>query len=619
MRKILSSLLLLFSFAGYAQIIDDSTELVYGPETTKFIYESQILNNQVEYLTVDTSLYLFERQSFIDRNERKYQNLGNFGTALFPVFHTPQQSIGRTSGFNAYAPYATPRLTALKFYDTKSPFIDLFTYLGGGNKNFVRVDFSRNVREGWNVGFNLHKITTDKLLANNGEGDRQTVNTNFDIYTHYLNTKVPYQAVVYLSRLSHNVFELGGTRYGSDSTLTELFRFDNALLRLSEAQNTRTETQWHWYHDFSIADQLQVYHTFHYQGEENTYQDFTDGSSGEYDTYADAYGVFLLDSDSTYERSTFSSTTNEAGIKGDLESIFYRAYIKLRSVDFSYALFDPVEKVTETYIGGYTRFNWKDKFRVIAETEVLQGGEYQFKGNLSSDLVNLTYESKKFNVPFIYNNYFGNHHFWRNNFTPIFSNQLSGNLNLKYKFISLIPKINFTTYNDFVYFDEFQNPQQASSGMAISSIGGAVNIALKSRNKDEGFYFENEVIATDVSGGAANAVRIPELFYNGRYYWRGLLFGDQIPIEFGLDTHARSSYFANAYSPELQQFYLQNELEQVGYFKADLFFNMRLDKFYLGVKWAHLDQPADSGYFVTPFYPGQPRAIDLIIRWTFFD
>ena len=122
-----------------------------------------------------------------------------------------------------------------------------------------------------------------------------------------------------------------------------------------------------------------------------------------------------------------------------------------------------------------------------------------------------------------------------------------------------------------------------------------------------------------MSGGSSDAIRIPELFYNGRYFWSGLLFDDKVPFQIGADTHARSSYFANSYNPVTQQFYLQNEFEIFSYFKADLFITMRLDKFYAGIKWGHFDQAPDGGYFATPWYPGQPKNFDLIIRWTFFD
>jgi hypothetical protein len=621
-RKLILFFLIPLSFNSIAQILDDSTELVYGPTTTKFVYESDILNNEADssqYITIDTMFYLFDRQSFIDKNDRKYQNLGNFGTALTPVFFEPQKMIGNTSGFNAFSTYSRKGRNSIKYYDTKSPFIDLFTYIGGGNKNIVNVDFSRNVREGWNFGFDLHKITTDKLFGRNSIGDRQTINTAIDFYTHYKHQNVPYQAVFYYTKLSHKVAETGGVRFGQDSTLSELFQLNNALLRLEDAQNKRNESQLHLYQDYRIAEQFQIYHSIDFYNEENIYQDFTDGGSSEYDTYSDAYnGVFLIDPDSTYERSRFNSMTNEAGIKGDLSNIFYRAYAKLRTLDFDYALLDPSGKVTETYLGGYARFNWREKFKVIGEAEVMQSGEYQFSGSLNSDLINFRYESKLHRVPFIYSNYFGNHYEWNNNFSSVFVNKLDANIKLGFKSFTFIPKIGITTYNDYVYFDENQHPVQASSGIAITSIGGEINAAFIN-SKGEGFYIENEVLATNVSGGSSDAIRIPEIFYNGRYYWKGLLFNDKIPVQVGVDTHARSSYFANQYNAVTQQFYIQNEFEITDYFKADLFLTMRIDKFYVGVKWLHFDQPPDGGYFVTPYYPGQPKNFDLMVRWTFFD
>ena len=191
-------------------------------------------------------------------------------------------------------------------------------------------------------------------------------------------------------------------------------------------------------------------------------------------------------------------------------------------------------------------------------------------------------------------------------------------MKLRYKFLELIPTISIATYNDFLYFDEDQRAAQATDGIVISSIGGEINTSF-ANPKGESFHIENEIIATNVSGGSSGLVRIPDLFYNGRYFWRGLLFEDKIPVQIGIDAHARTSYFANQYNPVTQQFYVQNEFEISAYFKADLFLSMRVDKFYVGVKWGYFNQQPDDGYFVTPYYPGQPRNFDLTIRWTFFD
>lgn len=617
-RRIVFLIAVLISVHLSAQIVDDSTKLVYGPTTTKSITEVDILNNQESYLPIDTSIYLFERQSFVDQSERKFQNLGSFGTALFPIFYPLPNLIGRTSGYTAYTRFGFDP-SEVTYYDTKSPFLDLFVYLGGKNRNIVDVGFSRNVSKDWNIGFKYRSITTDKQLARDGQGDRQVVGASFVGYSHYKHPTIPYQVLLNYSVLKHDVVELGGGRYPTaDSLESDLFLFDNALLRLENAQTRVRERQLHLYQDFQIAEQFQLYHRLDYKTEQNTYQDFSDGASSGYNTYTDFYPNFFIDEDSTYQRASFNAFENEAGIKGDLSNIFYRGYLKIRKLDFRYNYLDPGAEKIEQYIGGYARFRWKDKFAVVGEGEYLLGEGFTLEGSLSSNLLNVSYKTSRSNVPFIYDNYFGNHHEWANSFNPIFSNDLTGSLDLKYKGIELIPTLRISSFQNFVYFDAERQARQASGTSILTSAGGRVNIRLRN-DKGEGWHFENELIATTISGGDADVFRVPPLFYNGRLFWRGNWFEDKVPFEVGLDAHAQSSYFGHAYAPELQQFYLQNEFEMPGYYKADVFINMRLDKFFMSLKWTHFNQPRNGGYFASPYFPGQQRTIDLIVRWMFFD
>ena len=608
-----------FCFSLLGQIVDDSTKQIYGPKTTKYITENLVLNNSGDYQTIDTSIYLMERQSLVDRSSRELQNLGVIGTAVFPVFHTPQTTIGRSSGFNAYKRYAY-QPNEIKYYDSKSPFFDLFGMIGGGNRNIIGVDFSRNVNPNWNVGFNYKRFTVDKQLAPNGQGDRQVESAAFAAYTHYKNQKVPYQIMFQYTQLNHNAVELGGVRYITDNELrSELFQFENALLRLDEAVTNVRENRLHLYQDYQLVDAFQLYHVLDRRSEQNTFEDFAGGSSGTYNPYSlTTYPNFFVDEDSTYQRSNFSSFSNEAGIKGEVSSVFYRTYLKLRWVDFRYNYLDPEFQKLEQYLGGYARFKWRDKFSVEGNAEYLRGGEYTFKGSISSNLINVSYNSSRSAVPYVYNRYFGNHHDWSNAFDPVFANQLKGNVRLNLKFLELVPEVDLTSYQNYLYFDDQRQAQQIGGTFLISKLGGQANIRLLNK-KGEGWHLENTVYFTEVAGDGASLVRIPELFYNGRLFWRGNWFRDLVPFEVGVDTHARSAYFANNFAPETQQFYLQNEYEIEGYYKADLFINMRLDSFFLSLKWTHIDQPTDGGYFASPFYPGQPRSLDLIVKWRFFD
>ncbi|MEM6734941.1 MAG: putative porin [Bacteroidota bacterium] len=606
------------NFSLFCQIVDDSTKQVYGPKTTKYLTEEVVLNNLGDYQVVDTSLYLMERQSLVDKSNRELQDLGVIGTALFPVFHTPSKTYGRTSGYNSYYRFAT-QPNEVKYYDTKSPFFDLFAMLGGGNRNIVDVAFSRNVNPNWNVGFDYKRLTVDKQLAVNGEGDRQVQSSSFVGSTHYKNQKIPYQIMFHYSQLNHNTVELGGVRYLTENRLrSELFEFENALLRLEDATTNFKERRIHLYHDYQIADQFQLYHLLDRRSEENTYKDFADDAIGDYDPYGDFYSNFLIDEDSTYQRTNFISLSNEAGIKGEISSIFYRTYLRFRWVDFSYNYLDPRADKLEQYIGGYARFKWKDKFSIVGNAEYLRGGEYTIGGNLSSNFINASYQTSKYAVPFIYQRYFGNHHEWNNSFSPVFTNQLEGSIRFIYSFLELRPTLHLTSYQNYLYFDQERQARQSEGTFLISRLGGKANFRFLNQ-KEEGWHLENEVYFTNVAGEGASLVRIPKLFYNGRVFWRGNWFSDLVPFEVGLDMHTRSAYFANNFAPEIQQFYLQDEYEIEGYFKADFFINMRLDNFFFSLKWTHVDQPTDGGYFASPFYPGQPRSLDLNVKWRFFD
>ncbi|NQZ78277.1 MAG: hypothetical protein HRT61_19545, partial [Ekhidna sp.] len=489
MRIHLSLISVLLSLVAASQIVDDSTKLVYGPKTTEFTNEFNILNNLDDYQRVDTSIYLFERQSLVDKTGRTFQSLGNFGTALFPVFYTPQNSIGRTSGFNAYSAFQIDP-SEIKYYDTKSPFIEIFTYLGGGNRNLVNVGFSRNVNEDWNIGFDLKTITTNKQLAPANQTDRQVIGTSFVAYSHYKKKK--YQALLNFSSMSHKVIEVGGARPTTDSLRSDFFLFDNALVRLEDAQGIVNVSQWHLYQDYQIADQFQLYHVLDRKEEKNTFTD--DGSAAgsdiSYNSYADFYDDFFLSGTETNEQSTFTTLSNEVGIKGDLSSVFYRFYAKLRTVDWTYLLYDPVDRAVEEYLGGYARFSWRDKFAVTANLEYLLGEGYQFQGNLSSDLLSLKYTTKQYRVPFIFSDYFGNHHEWHNDFDAVITNQLEGQVNLDFKSFEIRPKLSLTSYTNFLYFDQNINPVQSSDAI-ISSIGGDFNLRIYNA-KEEGIHLENE-------------------------------------------------------------------------------------------------------------------------------
>lgn len=595
--------------------------MVYGAKTTRIIYEHSLKNNAPKELHPDTSLYKLENFTEMDIREHTYQNLGNNGTAMRPIFYPVPEQIGRKSGLYAYDPYV-PTPESFQYFDTKSPFIDLTVVFGGGDRSIVDFTFTQNVSENWNIGFDIHRITSDKQIGRSGQGDRNVVATISDLFTYYKHPKLPYSAMFHILKTDFNVEETGGVflEDGLENARREdLFLYQDANIRLREAQANDDRTDWHLYHQYAWTDELQFYHQIDIKKQIVGYRDFNNGSVDN-ETYSTFYKQFLIDKDSTYERFDWREVKNEVGIKGDLANLFYRIYLKRRDIDFDYLYYDPTPRFSENFLGAYTRFDWKDKFNIEAQGEILQSGEYSLTGNLNSELIFGSYRSVRAKPAFIYDDYFGNHHEWHQNLQSSFTNEITAGLQLKLDWVKVRPKGRLLTMNKFLYFDQDINPHQSNDIAVLGSLGGDFNFKVfTDRSRNEGFNFENELYYTSVEGAGANKLRVPDWFYNGRVYWGGFLFKNTLAIEIGTDIHAKSSYYAMAYAPELQQFYLQDEFLIDGFVTFDAFVNFKINNLRAFFKYTNANQQSGDGYYVTPYYPGQRRMFGFGARWMFFD
>ncbi|MEQ8582945.1 MAG: putative porin [Marinoscillum sp.] len=621
MKKSLSAILLLMSVLSVAQITDDSSELVYGSKTTLIIYESDLKNNQEKERHPDTTLYELEKFTKLDLERRKYQDLGNNGTALFPIFYPAPKQIGRTSGLSAYDPYMI-NPEQLKYYDSKSPHINLMVVFGGEGRSVVDMAFSRNVNENWNVGFDIYRITSDKQIGKSGQQDRNVVGTVFDLYTYYKHKDKPYNALFHMVNMSYDIEETGGIYVEdlSQATKADLFEYQDSDIQLSEARSNDDRLNFHLYHQYNWTTPLQFYHQFDLKNQEVGFQDFKDVSSGTDLTYGGYYDQFLLGTDSTYERFTWKEMVNEVGIKGDLANIFYRLYLKRRDLDFDNLYQDPTPRFSEMFLGGYTRFDWKDQFNIEAKGELMQSGEYQLTGQLNSDFLFGSYKSVRYKPAFIYEKYFGNHHEWNQTFASAFSNEITAGLQVDLGFLKIRPLGRLLSLDKFFYFDENKTAQQSSDVAIMASLGGDFNFKLYTNKAlKEAFHLENEVYYTSISGGGADNMVVPQFFYNGRFFWRGYWFKDTMGVEVGIDVHAKSQYYAMGYAPELQQFHLQREFLIEQFYTADLFLSMKINNLRAFVKMTNINQQSNDGYFVTPYYPGQSQVMDFGVRWMFFD
>ena len=617
------SLLIGLPSSSFSQILDDSTILVYGPSTLNVILEENLKSNDKRLVFIDTLVGKLDQFTAYDRSDYKLQNLGNIGTALFPVFYDLPNAIGAHAGYHAFDPLTT-QPTDIQYYDTKSPFMKLNVVFGGKNRSLANFSFTQNIQPDWNFGFEYFRSTADKQIGTETINDRNVINTVLNVHSSYRHPNKPYQVLFNLISFNNDVDETGGLYFDDVDSLIDKedkFQYENNSIFLENAKVKDSRITFHLYQQYDLFKNFQLYHQFDQGKQVNLFSDFNENNGGGGD-YKDYYDQFLIDPDSTYHKSTFRTLSNEVGLIGKLSSIFYRFYIKNRVVKHEALYFNPMSRKVENYLGGRVDFRWKEIFEIQGSAELMQTGEYNFKGSLKSELINLEYKSMLYQPSSLKQRFFGNHYDWDHDFDNVFSNQINGFLSFNWWQFQFIPKISLTSYSNYVYFAQDKMPNVAADANLISQLGGEINLFLPTnKTLSYGFRFKNEVIFTKVSGGQSDAFRIPTTFLNMKAYWEGSWFNHTIPVQIGIDVHHKSAYYANAYDPVTQQFYLQND-EKIfeGYsYPTNLFWNMRIEKVFLFIKSTHISQPNDGGYFVTPKYPGQQRVLDFGFKWLFFD
>lgn len=609
-KSIFTFSMIVASLSAMAQssIIDDSTKQVYGGYTTFYQTFEDILDNKDHLTKVDTTLGTLREVSKVEELDYKYQNLGNLGTALRPVFYSPPTQVGIRSGYDAYVPYYIVA-EEIEYFDTKSPYTPLDIVVGGKGRAVTNIKHARNITPYWNAGVHYKKINADKQVSSSGKGDNQSASTAYYIHMDYQSPNGKYHGLTSLSRINHKVWEQGGIVIPEGEPVNAYFD-KNASVRLDNAQSQDFRIGYHLYNHYKLRNEFQLYQSFQYIQNRNF---FTDKPlTSDYSFFEDV----LINPDSTTDQSQTNELINEFGIKGDYTKMFYRLFTKFRDVKYR-SRYLPDNKLFFENSGGFElRYDFDSLQNIRASGEYILGGFYRFGGSYFNKFFTVEYWRTQSRPAIIEDTYFGNHFEWSNNFATPTSDMLKGSLIYNSKFMRIEPMASVTNVTNNIYYDYDMTPSQTGGAAQILSFGLNLDLTLAKK-----IFWKNEAIYTQVTGDeqAVNSLRIPEIFVNSKLYYGGYWFQEKIYIMFGVDANYKSEYFAPAYNPVVQQFYLQDDFLVPKYLLVNGFIEFQIEYLSMFLKMEHLNQSPNDGYFTHPYYRGQPRIFDIGVRWLFFN
>jgi len=332
------------------------------------------------------------------------------------------------------------------------------------------------------------------------------------------------------------------------------------------------------------------------------------------------YANSFIDSDSTKDTTSFVEIRNNIFLNYKLNSVN-------NSVKYSFCVGLVRHDISEKRISDESNFFYHSPYLAtsIAGKTFQVNGDFRFvisdsqKNNNSSihveavkcfqnnfiNSINLALKNSSLDPTSISSNYSSNHFKWKNNFSKEKMSSIYLHLNILNNHFSLFSQ--FTSYNNWVYYDQVASPSQLKGNNYVLENGVFFKTAIKKFSLQTNFicqYSNN------------NIIRVPDYKIYGRISIKDYFFKRALLAEFGLSCIYSSGYKANAYMPATGQYYLQDNQKIGNVPVINLFGNFVIGSATLFLKLENFGNNLIRGInFAIPDYPNPPRTFKLGIVW----
>jgi hypothetical protein len=609
--------LFLTGHCTFAQILDDSTKQIYGPKTVKYRLENDILRNFDTQYSPDTLLSRFYKTDIINERNWLYQNLGNIGTSSKSILFEEQTDPATKLGFNTFSLYA-PQTNLFRYYNTRSPYTNLF-YMQG-SFGHTRLDFthSQNVNPRLNFTLNISKYNSSKQIDATNSEQKLVDHWNYDVSANYFSKNKKYSLLATFYHFNHRQIEQGGILVKENLSI-DIKDLKWNYRRFYDSQftdgvyNTERWNNLHAYQQMVLKNGFQVFHTLDYEHQKHIYVDPNFGENSLQTSYN--IDTTILANDSLVQNFTFSVLSNKVGFKGRYKGFNYLVHARQRlyRLDNKFSETFTTNLKSETFVGGSLGYYFKDSSNFL-------NADAEFSANLKNFLLNTKLSFKGLRGTFyqsvipaglFFDNFDNGILRWNNNFKGISTTHINGTYDLNYKSLNIRPEIANTLLGNYVYLDQTLKPVQTETIINITNL--ILNVGI---NKSR-FKVSNQFILNILN--AKKIYKLPTVV-NYTNIEGNLTYAKVLKIYIGADIFYKSKYTADAYSPLLNQFYLQDDFKVWGTATVDPYLSFQINKVRLAFKLIHANQGLPyQGFYTTPYYLAMPRSFALKVDWPLFD
>ncbi len=582
-----------------------------------------------DFHDIDTSLTKAHQFNPLEANNGMYSTLSNIGLAHKNIVFTPETTTGYDMRVNSFDKYIFSN-EKVKYYKLYIPHSKVSYIMGSNKEQNLNVKLNReiikNLSFGFEFGLNNSPGPYKRSKSNDTRvfftGQYYTTNKRYGVIANYRNSRI-------------RVEENGGIV--NDSIFEENQEFDRRVIdvNLNEASQRMTISGFYVEQYFNLlkpkhqndsikrkVDAGHVSYSISYLRNQLIYEDGN--------PISDFYQPFAppIDSIATFDSVYQSKITNKLmwsslGYNEDeISKVFYLYFGANYDFITQTLAYDSV-KTTYNQIqpfGGIS-LNLFRSMHLKAYGELVlsefSGGDYKIKADIKQHLgtrdrnigvidAGITLLNRK--PLWWYENYQSNRFRWSNELKKETSMLIYG----KYSWKKISGGFKFNTFSNYTYLDDSVKPSQLGSTETHLQLFIEGTIPIKKWGINTRLVYQNT--------SQPNIIRIPEFSGKINIFFKSNLFKDAATVQTGLQFTYFTSYFADAYMPELRAFYLQNDKKIGNYLYADFYLTLKVKRAALFFKASHLNSYLGNySYYNAPHYPSRDARFYFGISWRFYN
>ncbi|OWK98628.1 hypothetical protein AP75_04900 [Kaistella haifensis DSM 19056] len=596
---------------------------IFKPTIYDYQYQTQFSEKKIfDTVLSHNKTYIFSQYNNRD-NFGKIQ-FANIGSGYQPLVYevNPEQNLSLLPTNKSFIILG---VNDVKYYDVKTPTTAFVYHNSVSSGAALQSTYTQNIGKYFNfaveyMGLRSLGVYQNNLASNNNiifSGHYTSKNNKYEAFAHYLHQNV-------------NNEENGGV---SDISLflDGNSNFDNRLnlpVNLSGSDSRFSYRRYYFSQQFrpfaSEKFPFKIRHTFFHQA--NKYYYNQSSAEGYYFTEADELIDYPLSS-----KKYSKNLSNTVSILFDKEHFKLDAGVRHQLIKFGIGTalpesFNIPQERSENRIGAVGNLQIKlwNKVALNSNLEFSNGSEFgsflrsrnllkfePIEGYFVNAKVNFQTASPTFNLlmnPSIYRKF--NYNLENPNNESI--TEIGGDVNLKWFKSSVFA--NYFRIDSFTYLDADAQPQQSSSSLNISQIGGEATFSYGNFHLNPKVLFQSAI-------GNKDLLPMPNFIGRANLFWQSKAFKKAAEIQAGIKVYYFSKFASREYFPVLNEFILPNANSYSigGQPIADVYFNLKVKRMFFFIEAQHLNTTfMQNKSFTVPNYPIYDFRLNLGIVWYLF-